>query len=235
MELTFLGRGAGFNPNEGSTSAYFIANGELFLIDSGESVFRLLLNKKLLDSVSALNLFISHTHSDHVGSLGSLILYAYIVNKMVVNIIVDKNMAYLPSIRSLMKIYGLAENMYRFVEASDYDGKYSMFDKVRYIKTKHADEMASCALLFETNQGIVFYSGDMQDPAPIVEIIKSGRQIDKIFVDSNSDLQNSHHVSVHQLNDIIPPEFKSKIFCMHINSLECIKAAKAYGFNVVEL
>ena len=40
MELKFLGRGAAFNPKEGNTSAWFIENNELFLIDCGESVYR---------------------------------------------------------------------------------------------------------------------------------------------------------------------------------------------------
>ena len=32
MELSFLGRGAAFNPKEGNNSAYFIENNQLFLI-----------------------------------------------------------------------------------------------------------------------------------------------------------------------------------------------------------
>ncbi len=39
MELTFLGRGAAFNPKEGNNSAYFIEKDELFLIDCGERIF----------------------------------------------------------------------------------------------------------------------------------------------------------------------------------------------------
>jgi ribonuclease BN (tRNA processing enzyme) len=137
MELTFLGRGAGFNPNEGSTSAYFFDNGELFFIDAGESIFRAVLTRSLLDSAKALNLFITHTHSDHVGSLGSLILYAYAMKKIPVNILFDDNMGYLSSIRALLVIYGITEKMYHFVNVSDFDGKYSLFSKVRYVQTTH--------------------------------------------------------------------------------------------------
>ena len=39
MELKFIGRGAAFNPKEGSDSAFFVDNNRLFLIDCGESVF----------------------------------------------------------------------------------------------------------------------------------------------------------------------------------------------------
>ena len=46
MNLLFLGRGAAFNPKEGNTSAYFLENNQLFLIDCGESVFERIINKK---------------------------------------------------------------------------------------------------------------------------------------------------------------------------------------------
>ena len=234
MELIFLGRGAGFNPDEGSTSAYFTDNGEFFLIDCGESVFKSLLDKKLLDSVSALNIFITHTHSDHVGSLGSLMLYAFAVKKIPVNIIIDKNVSYLPGIVSLLTIYGLTDNMYRFVKTSQYNGKYSKFSKVQFIKTKHTDEVESCGIIFQTPKGLVFYSGDICDPAPIIKLIKNNEEkIHRIYVDTSSNRTNTHHTSVHLVNDIVPKKLKSRVYCMHINNQQCITDAQAYGLNVV--
>jgi len=234
MELKFLGRGSGFNPAEGSTSAYFIDAGGLFLIDSGESVFRTLLERKILDSVSALNLFITHTHSDHTGSLGSLVLYACMVKKITPCFIIDEAMGYLPNLRTLLGIYGLTETMYRFAPALSLDNTYSLFSTVRYVKTRHCNELESCGLLFETPGGLVFYSGDMRDPAPVLEIIKSGAPIDKIYIDSNNDREpNMHHMSIHLLSEIIPPGIKPKIHCMHLNNSRCVEEAKSYGFKVV--
>ena len=235
MDLMFLGRGAGFNPDEGSTSSYFIDNGEMFLIDSGESIFHTILEKNILDTVSKVNLFITHTHSDHVGSLGSLVLYAYAVKKLEVTVITDENMGYLSSLRSLLVIYGLSNEMYRFADVSEFSGKYSQFDKVSYVKTTHCDELESCGILFETSRGLVFYSGDINDPAPIINIIKSGRKIDRMYVDTNNDHHpNPHHISIHLLYEIIPPNMVSLIHCMHIKNDQCITEAKAYGFKVVE-
>ena len=235
MELVFLGRGAGFNPAEGSTSAYFIDNGEMFLIDCGESVFKTLLERKILDTVSALNVLISHTHSDHTGSLGSMVLYANMVKKIVPTFIFDENMAYLSGLRALLKIYGLSDKMYRFTDASALDGSYSQFDRIRYVKTKHCEELDTCGILFETGQGLVFYSGDLNDPAPIVEIINSGRKIDKLYIEANNDREpNIHHISIHMLNDIVPPGLKPNIRCMHFNNSRCVDEARAYGFGLVE-
>ena len=234
MELTFLGRGAGFNPAEGSNSAYFIDKNELFLIDSGESVFRLIREKNILDSVTGFNLFITHTHADHVGSLGTLILYAHMVKKLVVNIITDENMAHLPDVRTLLGIYGIAERMYRFTGCTGLEGRYSLFNKVRYVPVKHCDELSACGILFETPEGLVFYSGDMQELGPIQEIIKSGQRIDKLYIDANNDRKpNLHHVSIHLLNDLVPAELKPRVHCMHINSEACAEEARSYGFSVV--
>jgi len=73
MELIFLGRGAAFNAEEGNTSAYFIKDNTMFLFDCGESVFHSILNKKLLDGIEKINIFITHLHSDHYGSAHDVI------------------------------------------------------------------------------------------------------------------------------------------------------------------
>jgi ribonuclease BN (tRNA processing enzyme) len=234
MELTFLGRGAGFYPAEGSTSAYFLDKGELFLIDCGESVFEAFVEKKLLDSVSGLNVFITHTHSDHVGSLGSLLLFASVTKNIKTNIIGDENMVFLPQVRALLDIYGLPKRMYRIADASEFDNRYSQFSKVRYIKTFHCDELKSCAVLFETNNGLVFYSGDMKDSAPLAEIIKSGQKIDKLYIDSNNDPNpNPYHLRLKEIYDIVPPELRPEVYCMHFNSSQCMDDAVGFGFKVV--
>jgi ribonuclease BN (tRNA processing enzyme) len=235
MELTFFGRGAGFNPVEGSTSSYFLDNGELFLIDPGESVFHTLVAKKILDSASALNVLITHTHSDHVGSLGSLLLFASVTRRFKTNIIIDENMVFAPNLSTLLKIYGVPDRMFQFADSSAFDNRYSQFNKVRYIKTFHCNELKTCAILFETSSGLIFYSGDMKDPAPLIDIIKSGKKIDKIYMDSNNDPNpNPYHLRLKEVYDIVPPELRPRIYCMHFSSRQCMDDALAFGFKVVE-
>ena len=87
MEINFLGRGSAFNPKEGNNAGYFIQNNELFLIDVGEDVFAKLIEFNILENIKKINVMITHTHSDHIGSLGSLVAYSYYVLNEPVNII----------------------------------------------------------------------------------------------------------------------------------------------------
>lgn len=77
MQLHFLGRGNSSNVKEGNTSAYFIENQHLFLIDCGETTFTKLLLLKKLENIKEIHIMITHTHSDHIGSLSSLLMYCY--------------------------------------------------------------------------------------------------------------------------------------------------------------
>ena len=102
MELFFLGRGAAFNPKEGNNSAYFVENNQLFLIDCGESIFERLVESGVLESVEAINLMITHTHSDHIGSLGSLAMYSFYTLHKPLNIILPENAKHLPNIEKIL-------------------------------------------------------------------------------------------------------------------------------------
>ena len=75
MELKFLGRGAAFNPLEWNTCAYVREGSKLLLLDCGETVFGELIRRRTLDGIREVWIAVSHMHSDHCGSLGSLTLY----------------------------------------------------------------------------------------------------------------------------------------------------------------
>ena len=99
MELIFLGWGAAFNPKEGNNSAYFVENNQLFLIDCGESIFERLIESGVLERIQSINLMITHTHSDHVGSLGSLVMYSFYILHKPLNIILLEKAKHLPNIK----------------------------------------------------------------------------------------------------------------------------------------
>ena len=234
MELLFLGRGSAFNTCEGNNSAYFIDKNELFLIDCGESIFERIIDKGLLDDINCVNVMITHTHSDHVGSIGSLIMYCYYVIHKSINIIISKDSLYKDDLINLIRIFGCTNDMYSVVYEDEFDNKYSLFNSIKYMKTNHVSQIPSYGTLFNTSNGVVYYSGDTSDLDNISDLINSGVVIDKIYVDTTSvDVANNVHVYIGNLYELIPIDLRDKVYCMHVNDKKCIDMAIEFGFNVV--
>ena len=174
MELKFLGRGSAFNVKEGNTAAYFVDDDQLFLIDCGEDVFAKLKQKSLLGRVRAVNLMITHTHSDHIGSLGSLVTYLYLVLHRPLKIILPDNDEYVKTIEQILQGFGCTEEMYDLVHDTQYDEKFKSFSGVRYVKTWHCAELMSFGLIFTTKDGLVYYSGDTKEIKNLHYLLSKG-------------------------------------------------------------
>lgn len=236
MDLQFSGRGSAFNPKEGNNSAHFIENNQLFLIDCGESVFETLIKNDLLNNIDTINLMITHTHSDHIGSIGSLVMYSYFTLKKPLNIIIKEDIKHLPNIQNILNGFGCTPAMYNYVNEKLYDNKFKSFGNIRYIETSHCDELNCYGILFATPNGLVYYSGDTREINTIKSLITSGQKIDKLYIDTTTaNFPCNVHLYIGILQEQIPEEFKNKIYCMHINDDECIEEAKKLGFNVVEI
>ncbi len=236
MELKFLGRGASLNPKEGNNSSYFIENNQLFLIDCGESIFERLIENKILENVENINLMITHTHSDHIGSLGSLLSYCFYTLHKVVNIILPDNPKHLTNIGKILNGFGCNREMYNYVNEKLFDDKYLNFKSIRYVETDHCDELNCYGLLFTTQNGIVYYSGDTREVNTIKKLINSGEVIDKLYIDTTTaNFSGNPHLYIGVLQETIPEELKSHVYCMHLNNDNCIEQAKTFGFNVVEI
>lgn len=235
MELKFLGRGSAFNPQEGNTSAYFIEDDQLFLIDCGESVFESIIAKKLLNETLKINLMITHTHSDHIGSLGSLVMYSFYKLHQSINIILPNDSNYLSSIENLLNIFGCEKSMYNFVLEDQYNNKYQQFQKINYVKTTHTSNLECYSIIFQTSAGIVYYSGDTNNIDFIQSLVDNNELIDKMYIETTTEnYLGNVHIYVKNLEKIIPSNLKNKVYCMHINNNECMEEAKRIGFNVVD-
>ena len=235
MELKFLGRGAAFNPKEGNTSAYFIDRNQLFLIDCGESVYKELFDRELLDHVDAIHLMITHTHSDHIGSVGSLILHSKYKLGRPINIILPEKAKHLHNIESVIENFGCSELIYRFVNEKEYDNQYDTFSSIRYVETDHCDALKSYGLIFDTENGIVYYSGDSRDISLIQRIIDSNKPIDKLYLDTTTDdFPGNPHLNIGLIEKTIPEDLKKYVYCMHINNDNCIEEIEKRGFQIVK-
>lgn len=73
--LKFIENGSCFNTDFGNNSTYYIdkKNQSLLLIDCGESIFERIMKHKLLENIKDIDILITHMHTDHIGSLFSLL------------------------------------------------------------------------------------------------------------------------------------------------------------------
>lgn len=234
MELNFLGRGSAFNVLEGSNSAYIIEGNSMLLIDCGETVYERLNMYNLLDGIDNVYVLVTHTHSDHIGSIGTLANYYYLSLDKKIHIVLDYESKIKEDIKTLLRIFGLEEHMY-YIETPDFlDGKFSAFKKIRYQEITHCPQLISYAIRFDTIDGEIFYTGDTNDINVLKSLLERIDEISRIYIDTNTS-SLPVHLNVDLLAKTVPKNLREKIYCMHFNSDECINKAKNYGFNIIKV
>lgn len=235
MELKFTGRGAMLNPKEGNTAAYFEDNDNFFLIDCGEDVASRLIEMGKLDQDKEYYLFITHTHSDHIGSIGTLQQYLYWVRGKRLKLIFGKGMEYANDILSIMNSFGLIQRTYDIMNITNLDNRSPLFNSIRYQKSSHGDvPIKSASIIINTDEGNILYTGDIASADVIRKFISDNTpdSIYKMYVDTSSNKSNVH-LSVEQLREEVPIELREKVYCMHLDRKELIEEAQRLGFNVV--
>ena len=237
QSLKFLGRGGAFNTEEGNTSAYFIKDNILFILDCGETVFATLKeNDKLINLISEHNItdiqiYITHLHSDHVGSLSSLIYYCYYV----LNI---KPKVHHPQKVRGEYVYFLLNQLLRIQGHKDeYEFEKDTHKDIYPQQVEHADGINSyCYMIHNLNGKNILYTGDCSElPASVVININNG-WFHEVYVECASN-ESPVHLSLKYLDDTIcrVKEIRDRVYLMHIDKGLTDRIASVYGFKVVEL
>ena len=234
MELKFLGKGAAFYPVLGNTSAYFIYDKNLFLIDCGESVFKKVYEKDLFSEIDNIYVFITHTHSDHIGSLSSLILYCSHKFDIKTKIVIPKENKYIDYIKNILDSMGVDKSDYEFVNDVDLDNKFDVFDNIRYVETTHCDDMTSYSIIFEKDNGVIYYSGDTNELDTVKSIINGDKNIIKIYIETCSERLDSH-IYYEDLLEVIPKNLRDRVYCMHLDTMDIVDKLEENGFKIVEV
>ena len=233
QSLTFIGRGSCFNVDYGCCSAYFknYERNKMFLIDCGGDVFRKIIKNKLLDDVSELNIFITHTHSDHIGSLGSLIEYCYHILKIKPTIYFPNHKSikrYLTSVKILPYMYNLNEN------------EYLGFDfQIVAFPVKHGEYKECFGYYITDYKRDIYYSGDCNDVDLDQDLTGTGITIescDEIYQDlTHLDYKNNPHMNINKYLDIVPRELYPRTIGIHIDSKETENLILANGMKLPSL
>lgn len=232
--LKFLGTGSCFNTKLGNNSAYLIKNQNLYLFDCGGDVFGKL-KEKILKS-NALNkiyAIITHTHSDHIASLPDLIFYSYHILGKYVCVIHPDN-----KIRDLLDLMGVGSFYYDYEDFSFSNGFFSCEHnkdlKIFTYEVAHSPPLSSFGYLIMHDKEF-YYSGDAKEiPYSIIERLERGN-IDAIYQDTSSFKYDSNpHLSLEELCNLIKPQFRDKVWCMHLDEYFDYHLVEYLGFNYVK-
>ncbi|MDQ2086633.1 MBL fold metallo-hydrolase [Herbivorax sp. ANBcel31] len=226
--LNFIGIGSAFNTDLGNTCAYFKIRNDLFLIDCGSTAFKQLVDLKILNNVTNIFIAITHTHPDHVGSLGEFALYSYYILGKKLKIIFPD----IPLITSFFDCQGIRKHYY---EISD-NLKVTKDVELFFFPASHVDTIPCYSIYIKGNNKSIFYSGDSNSVSSFaIKGLQNG-DIDLMYQDTCSlDYPGNPHLYIGNLALAIYPKLRHKIYCMHIDKDFDTLYAKKLGFNVVSL
>lgn len=224
MNLNFLGVGSAYNPTAKNTNAYVSIGDTLLLFDCGETAFEKLYTIGLLNQYNTFIIAITHFHSDHCGSLGSMISYCHCKLHKKVYVMYPNT-----DICEFLQFTGVEKSMFEYVEKVPKYLQHCLC--IKPIKVQH-DPMLQCfGYLIKLFTASFFYGGDsVSVPTEILELFKSGK-IDTIYQDvtyENAAVSFSHG-SLEQLCMDIPEDLRSKVVCMHFDH-DFSDKIKACGF-----
>ena len=243
MELKFLGRGSAFNVEEGNTSAYYKSKNDMLLIDCGSDVFKKIVKRHLLDDISDLYISITHSHPDHIGSLGDLIFYCYYGTRTRVHILVSDGYDFKEVVGKYLDSVGVYSYMFNYVNSIFVFGEYKY--GIRFVECEHVDNIKSYSIILkkESRSGLsatyTIYTGDTRSllhlRGELLNIDK--KDIDYIYCEcSYLDVHRMVHLSVF---DSVPfwedNNLFNKVYYMHFDCQEAINFCKEIKANVVEV
>ena len=220
--LNFVGIGSAFNPEDGNTSAYLMKNNHFYLIDCGGLVFKELVQQINFKKITAVHIFITHTHADHVGSLGTLISYLHHQYSLPVYV-------YHAAIglAEFLNQVGVSANYYE--EVTDQKNSLEPFT-FEWVETEHSDQIKSFGLLLEYDEERVWYSGDAKNIPERVYDDFMNDKIGRIYQDVSIDSANTAHMTLEKLKTLIPESKRQQVIAMHLEE-KAKEKIEAAGFK----
>lgn len=220
--LQFLGIGGAFSADLGNTSAFYRKGNELILLDCGEDVFSNILKNNLLEGITKINILVTHFHSDHVGSLGTLVFYCDAKNLNEINIIFPNK----EKLAELIRLFGIQNCNINIYVPKEFERL-----KIKEFRQEH-DVIEAYGYIMELDGKIIYYSGDTKSiPNEVLDLLLKG-EIDYFFQDVRLK-QNPYHLSLEELESKIPFNLRKQINCMHFVSKTEINKVTEHGFSRV--
>ncbi|MDO5755085.1 MAG: MBL fold metallo-hydrolase [Tissierellia bacterium] len=227
--LNFTGVGSAYNPELGSNSAYIIKDNSLYIFDCGETVFGKM--KKLsLDfrSFNRIVFLITHTHSDHIGSLASFVSYLYHVEGICPTIVHPNE-----KIPIYLAVCGIENHLYKYKQSDNYRDKVL---KTKFYTVTHVDNMNCYGILCQINKdgSSFYYSGDASTlPEKCLNDFNAGK-IDYWYQDVTINIFNHSHFYYEKIYDKIDENRLDHVYCMHLEE-DAAKILIDAGLQVAQI
>lgn len=234
--LNFIGCGSAFNTKLGNNGAFIKKDHVLFLIDCGSSTFARIQQVNLLEGVEEICVLLTHTHCDHIGSLGDLILYGYYsIGKLAepnVSVFAPNDL----KIKTLLQMMGVEENTYKLVEFSE-PTRYQYADfqiDFEPIKVTHVKNLNAYGYIIYYENKTGYYSGDCNGiPEEILDRQNNGG-FDLFYQDTcMAEYEGNVHLSLKKLDKLMGLKGREKVYCMHLDKGFKVEEAKELGFSIV--
>ncbi|QIW89825.1 metal-dependent hydrolase [Bacillus phage Izhevsk] len=235
----FIGTGSAFNTSLGNNGAFIKQGNKFFMIDCGSATFHRIMEANLLEGVEEIYVLITHTHPDHIGSLGDLIFYGYYS----MGNVMEKNVTVLApdnlEIALILSYMGVDTDTYYLKDFPENSINYIEDFEILMmaVHTKHVKELDCYGYLFDYKGLKIYYSGDANIiPTPILNMFNDGG-IHILYQDTcGADYEGNVHLSLKKLDELIAEgkELRKRVYCMHLDEKFDEIEAISLGFNVVK-
>ena len=221
--LKFIGIGDAFSTSLGNCSGFYKKDNRLIIIDCGETIFERIKNNNLLEGINKVDIIITHFHSDHVGSLGTLLFY---LDMLEIN---DKRVIYPNSkdMNTLLHLFGVEECTYQVLTPKDVSDFH-----IEEVKQEYCD-IDAFGYLMNIDDENIYYSGDTKSIDERVLNKLFNNELDHFYQDVRIE-ENDWHMSLGKLNRLVPYEYRNKIECMHLNENLDKSILESNGYRLVK-
>lgn len=225
--LNFIGNGSCFNTDYGNNSAYYMDKEKqsLLLIDCGESVFERIMKQKILEEIKDIDILITHMHTDHIGSLSSLLFFCEYGKGIIPTVIYPEK----DKMSEYLSLVGNEPQAFRLITPKEYE-RY----KIQEIKQKHSAFIHAYGYILELGGRRIYYSGDTKTISrTVIEAFRAG-DIEEFYQDvTRYDIPA--HMNIETLSNLFHEGERKKITCMHFDDEITKNKAECLGFDISKI